>query len=65
MDALKAAVADIESGEIKPTQLIVLYVEDTEDRRIRVSQYVANMSTADHIAFLTMKIHEAIDDWRS
>jgi hypothetical protein len=62
-EALMDAVADIDSGRIKPTKLMVLYVEDVEDR-VRASEYICGMNISEHIAFLTIKLHEAIDDWK-
>lgn len=63
-DALRQALADIESGEIKPKKLVVLYLEDDENGNVQAMQYVAGMSRSEHIAFMTLKIHEAIEDWK-
>lgn len=63
-DALHDALADLESGTIKPTKLIVLYVEDDAEGNMQAQQYIAGMSRSEHIAFLTLKIHEAIAGWQ-
>lgn len=63
IDALHACIEDIEKGEIKPVQLAILYLEETDDKRVRPGQYVVNMSYAEHIAFLVAALLKAHKDW--
>ena len=64
LDALRAAIEDIESHEINPTKLSVFFIEETPENRMRPHEYVAGFTYAEHVAFLLAHLLHTIDEWR-
>lgn len=61
-DALRAMLRDIESGEIKPTQMAVHYFEDGPDgKRAKHHYCVVNLTRDEHIVLLNVALRRAID----
>ena len=56
LDALRSAIADIESGTISPTKLVVLMLDD-RDYEYRVSFEQAGMSCSEMLALA--EVHKA------
>lgn len=64
---LEALLDDLRSGKIHPTNLMVFWMDEGEgdDGRLQPRRWIANVSRAEEIAFHTLGIHRAIEDWRS
>lgn len=63
---LEELLADLRAGKIHPTNLMVYWLDDggKADGSLVPRRYIANVSLAEEIAFYTLGIHKAIDDWR-
>lgn len=62
VDALEDVLASVKSGERKPTQLIIWYVEDGE-QKMTVNYCVAGVTREEHIALLALAQRNMLDDW--
>lgn len=64
---LEEFLADLRAGRIHPTNLLVYWLDDGGDPtsdQLEPRRWVANVSRVEEIAFHTLGIHKAIDDWR-
>lgn len=63
---LEEFLAEIRAGKVHPRNLMVYWMDDggKAGDRFRPQRWVANVSREEEIAFHTLGIHRAIDDWR-
>jgi hypothetical protein len=61
---LEEFLADIRAGKITPTNLMVFWMNEEGGGQLRPCRWIANVSRSDEIAYFTLGIHKAVDDWR-
>jgi hypothetical protein len=64
LECLEELVRAIKAGEESPTKIAIHYWYDVGDRR-KHGCYCAQVTTEEHIALMTVAIHQDIDRWRS
>lgn len=64
---LEEFLADLRAGKIHPANLLVYWMDDegNPDGRLSPRRWIANVSRSEEIAFHTLGIHRAVEDWRS
>ena len=56
---------EIKAGKVKPSNLMVFWLEETPDGNLRPHRWIANVTRAEEIAFHSLGITRAIEDWRN
>ncbi len=64
IDMLKSIVRDIEKGRVSTDQICVHYWETNEDGGRIHHNSVAGMTFPDHVALLTVALHECVEGWK-
>lgn len=63
LEALKAAVRDIEEGRANPEKLVVHYLERKEDGRYKTKYYASGLLITEHIGLLEIAKQQTINEW--
>jgi hypothetical protein len=58
-------LADMDSGRLKPKNLLLMCMVDEGEHAQRPHWYFANVNRHEEIALLTLALHRAIDAWRN
>ena len=61
---LEEFIAEIKSGKIVPTSLLVSFMVREPNGNVRPHSWRANVSHAEAIAYAQLEIQKAIEDWR-
>lgn len=64
-DALRDALAEIESGKINPKGLAIHFYEETADGSLVAHWCAADLTYEKHLALLEIAKHRVIDDWKT
>lgn len=62
---LEEFLAEIQAGRIDLRSCVLHFQQVLPSGRIRHSRWQANCSRAEEIAYATMAIHDAIEDWKA
>jgi hypothetical protein len=62
---LEDLLNEIRDGEVKPKHMIILFWEETEEKRLRKSARCVNFTNSDYVAFLATAAHDAMHDWKN
>ncbi len=63
LDMLKSLVRDVEEGRVKTNQICVHFWVNEDGGRVHHNS-VAGMTFPDHVALLTVALHECVDNWK-
>lgn len=62
---LEDFLADLRAGKVKPTNLMMFWLEREPNGNLRPHTWYANVDTTERIAFHQFGIHLAIEEWRN
>lgn len=64
-ELLTEMIAQIDAGTLKPTSLMVFYLQDMENGQQKADTFSANVTRAEAIAYCALEMQRQIEDWRN